>query len=123
MAYTLVKNFSLKTFNKGKGFDVSPSPKLDPSFSITYVTLTDGRDPADVKQVNEVGNGSSVVYILTKGEIKFTFYGKDPQKVVLSPNDYLYVTPGTKYDISGTGTLVLVMMPAYSDKTFLHPVK
>jgi len=123
MSYKIGKVEDFKTVNKGKGFTVIPTGKIDPAFSITYINLTDGRDPGDIDKVTEVNPGNNVLYILMKGEIAFTLYGESTETVTLKEKEYIYLTPGTKYEITGSGELALVMTPAYSDKTFYHPKK
>ena len=123
MSYKIAKKDSFKTFNKGVGFDVTPTGKIDSAFSVTYVTLSNGRDPSEINKVIEVNPGYCVLYLLQKGEISFIFYEDTKKEVTLTEKEYMYITPGTKYEISGTGELALVMIPAYSDKTFSHPQK
>ena len=124
MAFSVAKLGKFKSFEKAQGFFIENTPSTGDSFSVTYVKLNDARDPSELDKLIELNPGFSAIYIVVDGVVSFRFYeGDSTTSAVLSKREYITVTPGTKYEIKGTGELALICLPAFSDKMFSHTDK
>ncbi|MBU0708715.1 hypothetical protein KJ596_03110 [Patescibacteria group bacterium] len=122
MSFYISKLDKQTQVRKGSGFIVRPTGKLVDDFSITYIELNDSRDPPDSDKATEINKGFSCIYVVIQGRLTFTFYEQDGVKeTILQEKEYVYVTPGTKYQIKGTGILLTIALPAYSDQMYSHP--
>ncbi|MCA9397867.1 hypothetical protein KC573_03480 [candidate division WWE3 bacterium] len=110
------------TFEKAKDFFITSTKQVSNDFSVTYIDLNDNRDPEEEDKLIAINKGFSAIYVGVEGVALFTFYEGDEQtEVVLQPHEYVYITPGTKYEIVGKCRLMLISLPAYTDKMFSHP--
>jgi len=124
MAYKVGSKINFETIEKASGFFITRTGSLSKDVGIGYLELMDGRDPANNDELIELNEGYSCVYLCTKGGVTFSFYGnQEVRRVTLSEEEYVYITPGTKYEINGNGKLLSVQLPAYSSEMFLHPKK
>ena len=123
MEYIVVqsKDFEGNTITKGKGFTVIPTGKITADVSITYLKLQNARDPAEKDRLIQLNKGYKAIYLVMKGKFHFTFWRPKKEKVTLKEKDYIFIAPGTQYEIKGTGEIALILFPAYSKKTFSHP--
>ena len=116
------KSDTFEQINKGLGFALTKTGELDSQLSITYILLSASRDPESHEELIELNAGNSAVYLVLEGMITFTSYEEvSPVSTVLNSHEYVQITPGSKYDIAGTGTIALIVTPAYSKDTFTHP--
>jgi len=125
--YKVAQFEDFHTFEKAQGFSIQNTGVSSPRFSLTYIRLEDTRDPADLDRVISIREGFEGIYLVLEGELLFTFYTKGThQKVVLKKKEYVHITPGTEYEIEGRGELLLVCLPAWSEKMYFFlkkPVK
>jgi mannose-6-phosphate isomerase-like protein (cupin superfamily) len=122
--YKVVKNTDFETIERSPNFLVEVTEQLDKKFSANYLKFIHGRDPIEKNKVCMINDGYSVVYVITEGELTFTFYGENKREnVVLKKKEYVYVTANTKYEINGNGELLTVCLPAFTEETYSFPQK
>src|SRR5689334_8713813 len=124
MSYFLRKIQDLKIITKSPHFSISVFNDSSQDFSIKYIKLTNGRDPAEENLLIELNTGCSAVYTVFKGTFTFTLYNNNQkEEVTLHEKESIHLTSGTRYEVTGDGELQLINTPAYTENTFLHPEK
>ncbi len=124
MAYQVGKRVEIKRITKGEGFDIEKTKATSPNFSINYLSLNNSRDPSEPDKVGQINEGYSAIYIHKEGSLTFILYEDGKKKAVqLQEGEYIYLTPGTLFEINGTGKIILIALPAYSEEMYSHPRK
>jgi mannose-6-phosphate isomerase-like protein (cupin superfamily) len=124
MSYFVRKADSSKQIKKSENFVIEIFDDESTNFSLKYISLMNGRDPSEENLLIELNKDCSVIYTVFKGKFTFTLYENSEKEIVeLKEKDFLCLTPGTTYEIQGTGELQMINMPGYTKETFLHPEK
>lgn len=122
MAYYLSKSDELTYFTSPAGLQFTTIKEATDKFSIKYIQFDNIRDPDNKDEVIEINKGYSAAYVNLTGNFEFTMYLPDgTQKFTLLPKESVYVEANTLYEIHGTGTILLITFPAYSNEMFSHP--
>lgn len=123
----MYKVAKLKDFNiikRAPQFIVEVTEDIDKSFSVNYLRFINGRDPVEEDKVCMINDGYSALYVITEGELTFTFFenGKK-EEVFLRNKERVFITAGTKYEIKGNGELLTICLPAYKEEMYSFPEK
>lgn len=122
MSYIRNRKKNLKEINKGQGFKISLPEHVSENFSIAYIELENGRDPVAKNTVITLNKGYTGLYLVTAGTITFNLYeNSEWNEEILASGESIYLTAGTLYEISGTGTMTLINFPSHSNDTYSHP--
>mgnify|MGYP002624512099 FL=1 len=122
MSYFVSQKGDTETIEKAKDFFITKTKEVSADFSVSYIELNDNRDPAEEDRLIAISEGYSAIYVGVEGAALFTFYEEgETTEVVLQPQEYVYITPGTKYEIVGKCRLMLIALPAYSKGMYTHP--
>src|SRR5689334_5958786 len=106
MAYFYSQKNKFTQFQKSPGFNIEGTGTINSKFSITYIKLDNTRDPAEENLLIEINEGFSAIYLIHAGTCTFTFYTEaKTETITLSEKEYVYITPGTKYDVVGSGEM------------------
>src|SRR5476649_2224889 len=112
--YTVSKHEDHKKFEKSPGFLIQNTGIISSDISLTYIKLENQRDPAEKQKAIQINEGYHGIYVITEGEITFTFYLQENQeRVILQKKEYVSITSGTMYDIEGSGEIFFLLKDYY----------
>jgi mannose-6-phosphate isomerase-like protein (cupin superfamily) len=122
--YKVAKLKDFTTIKRSPQFIVQITEDVDEKFSTNYLRFINGRDPVEENKVCMINDGYSALYIVTEGELTFTFFenGKS-ENVLLKNKERVYITAKTKYEITGKGELLTICLPAYKEEMYSFPQK
>ena len=122
--YKVAKLKDFTTIQRSPRFFVEVTEDVDAKLSANYLRFINGRDPVEEDKVCTINEGYSALYVITDGELTFTFFENEKsEKVLLRKKEQVFVSSGTKYEITGNGELLTVCLPAYKEEMYSFPEK
>jgi len=114
------KSKIIKVIQKGAGFSIGLTEKNSDKYSVAYIYLTNARDPEGNHIVNELNSGFSAIYFIKKGSLNFNVYSANKvEKYILKEGKQIFFEAQERFDIKGTGEIMVMHMPAYSKSMYL----